>query len=111
MATLKQTLKMYLKVATTITVGGYCYLYYDCKKRREESMDEDLIHAKKDTTRPSNQFYGINWGYRADETIEKTLDTGDLLFFNYDCNKLFTPEEVLYCQKQKFERSLKEADA
>jgi len=51
--------------------------------------------VKKDTTRPSNVYYGINWGYRADETIEKALDTGDLLFFNYDCDKCFSVEEVL----------------
>lgn len=99
MATLKQTLIMYCKVGVTALAGGYAYLYADCKKRREESMDEELTQAKKDTTRPSNVYYGINWGYRADETIEKTLDTGDLLFFNYECSKLFTPEEVLYCHK------------
>jgi len=49
-------------------------------------MNWELTQVRKDTTRPSNVYYGINWGYRADETIEKTLDTGDLLFFNYDCN-------------------------
>ncbi len=74
-------------------------------------MNETLIESRKDTTRPSNVYYGINWGYRADETIEKSLDTGDLLYFNYDCNKLFTPEEVLYCHKQKFVKKLGESDA
>lgn len=63
---------------------------------------------RKDTTRPSNVFYGINWGYRSDETIEKSLDTGDLLFFNYECNQLFTPEQVITCHKQKILKSLGE---
>ena len=86
MATLKQALKTYCKIGVAGLAGGYAYLYRDCKNRREESMDWDLTQARKDTTRPSNVYYGINWGYRADETIEKTLDTGDLLFFNYECS-------------------------
>jgi len=65
-------------------------------------MDWDLIQVRKDATRPSNVYYGINWGYRSDETIEKSLDTGDIIFFGYDCNKLFTPEEVIACYKQKY---------
>ena len=46
-------------------------------------------------------YYGLNWGYRSDETIEKTLDTGDLLFFNYECQNCFTPKEVITCYAQK----------
>ena len=65
-------------------------------------MDFDLIQAKKDTSRPSNAFYGLNWGYRSDETIEKSLDTGDLLFFSVECDKLFTPEEMMICYKKKY---------
>ena len=33
-----------------------------------------MIQSKKDTTRPSNVYYGINWGYRSDETIEKSIE-------------------------------------
>ena len=78
---------------------------------KEESMDFDLVNARKDQTRPSNVYYGINWGYRADETIEKALDTGDLLFFNYECNNMFSPSEVALCYKQKFTKRLEEDDA
>lgn len=49
----------------------------------------------KDTTRPSNEYYGINWGYRADNTIEKAFNTGDLIFFNYYCDKCLYPTDVL----------------
>ena len=97
MASRKQAFKTYIKLSVFGAIAGYTWLHFDCKKRREESMNEELIEARKDTTRPSNVYYGINWGYRSDETIEKCLDTGDLLFFNYDCNKLFTPEEVITC--------------
>ena len=99
MASLKDALKMYFKMGL---VGGtitYSYMYYRCKKIREESMDFDMIQLKKDTTRPSNVYYGINWGYRSDETIEKSLDTGDLLFFNYECKNCFSPSEVAICYK------------
>jgi len=42
-----------------------------CKKLREEVNDHELINAKKDTTRPSNVYYGLNWGYRSDETVKQ----------------------------------------
>merc|ERR1740139_162443 len=79
------------------TFCGYQYLAYRCNKLKEESMDHDLTDLRKDTTRPSNVYYGINWGYRADETIEQSLDTGDLLFFNYNCMNCFTPQELISC--------------
>ena len=43
MATLKQALSLYAKLTALGLCWGYGYLYYDCKKRREESMDEDLV--------------------------------------------------------------------
>lgn len=45
-----------------------------CKKLRDEAMDEEMINAKKDTTRPSNVYYGLNWGYRSDNTVS-TLES------------------------------------
>ncbi len=97
-------MKLYVKIGTLAVGSGYGYLYFVCKRRREDLINEDLIAARKDSTRPSNVYYGINWGYRADETIEKALDTGDILFFGYDCSKCLTPEEVLVCYKQKYLR-------
>ena len=101
MASLADALKLYTKVAAAASATGYSYLYYRCKKVKEESMDFDLVNSKKDATRPSNVYYGINWGYRSDETIEKSLDTGDLLFFNYECLNCFSPSEVAVCYKQQ----------
>ena len=100
MASLADALKLYTKVTMAASATGYSYLHYRCKKVKEESMDFDLVNAKKDATRPSNVYYGINWGYRSDETIEKSLDTGDLLFFNYECLNCFSPSEVAVCYKQ-----------
>ena len=97
MATLKQTLKFYFKVLATSSSLSYAYIYYRCKKLREESIDEEVINAKKDTTRPSNVYYGLNWGFRSDNTIEKSLDTGDFLYFNYNCMNCFTLSDVIKC--------------
>jgi hypothetical protein len=112
MATLKQTLLFYCKVLGGISASSYGYLYYKyflflsiflrCKKLREECADAELINAKKDTTRPSNVYYGLNWGFRSDNTvilrflsncvqIEKSIDTGDLLFFDYNCMNCLYP--------------------
>ena len=45
--------------------------------------DEDM----RDTTRPTNDNFGINWGYKADLMIKERIDSGDLLFVKYDCDK------------------------
>jgi hypothetical protein len=95
--TLGQTFKAYTKLAVVVSIGGYLYLDNRCKNLKKEYMDFDLIQLKKDQTRPSNVFYGLNWGYRADETIEKNMDTGDLLFFNYNCLYTFHPMDMLKC--------------
>ena len=99
MASLQDALKLYLKIGIVGAGSGYGYLHYRCKKLREEAQDFDTIQAKKDATRPSNVYYGLNWGYRSDETIEKSLDTGDLIFFSYNCLDCFSPEEVAVCYK------------
>lgn len=110
MASLKDALRLYLKLTVAGLAGSYAYLHQRCKKLKEESMDFELINARKDTTRPSNVYYGINWGYRSDETIEKALDTGDILFFNYDCDKCFSAGETLECYRQKYMGSLTDED-
>lgn len=81
-------------------MGYYAYLSYNCSKLKKEYTDFDMIQSKKDTTRPSNVYYGLNWGYRSDETIEKSLDTGDFLFYNYNCDKCFSPSDVIKCKLQ-----------
>ena len=101
MASLTDALKLYLKLGILGTASGYGYLHYRCGKLRDESQDFDVIQAKKDATRPQNVYYGLNWGYRSDETIEKSLDTGDLIFFSYNCLDCFSPEEVAVCFKQQ----------
>jgi hypothetical protein len=40
----------------------------------------------KDTTREDNEYFGINWGYRADALIRDKLDSGDIFLIKYDCN-------------------------
>jgi hypothetical protein len=42
--------------------------------------------------------------------IEKSLDTGDLVFFSYDCGQHFTPEETMICYKQKYMQHLQDDD-
>ena len=91
--------------------ASYTAVHFKCKKQREDSMNEELIQAKKDTTRPQNVYYGINWGYRSDETIEKSLDTGDLLFFTYYCQNSFSPTEIAMCFKQRYVDGVAENEA
>jgi hypothetical protein len=39
-----------------------------------------------DNTRETNEYFGINWGYAADDMIKTQIDTGDLLFLKQDCS-------------------------
>ena len=43
MASLADALKLYTKLSLVVGSAGYGYLYYRCKKLREDSMDVDLI--------------------------------------------------------------------
>ena len=43
MASLADALKLYAKVSLVVATSGYGYLYYRCKKLREDAMDFDLI--------------------------------------------------------------------
>ena len=76
---------------------GYVGLFLYCRKLRNEAINDELKETRKDTTRPSNVYYGINWGYRSDNTIEKSLDTGDLIFFNYHWKKCLYPTDLIKC--------------
>ena len=69
-----------------------------------------MIEAKKDTTRPSNVYYGLNWGYRSDETMEKSLDTGTLLYYNYDCDKCFSASDVVKCKMEQYFKDINPSD-
>jgi hypothetical protein len=97
MASNWQAFKLYSKLAFLSGCGYYVYLKQKCSKIKRDHTDFEAIQLKKDNTRPSNTFYGINWGYRSDEAMEKTLDSGDLLFFNYDCSNCFSPKETFLC--------------
>ena len=97
----KRTLWFYTKLVSLGSAAGYSYLHFRCKRLREEILNDELISLKKDTTRPSNEYYGLNWGYRADNSIEKSLDTGDLLFFNYHCGSCLSPSSVVKCYAQQ----------
>ena len=90
-----------MKVGILASSAYYGYLFNRCKKLKEEYTDYDVIKTKMDTTRPTNLYYGINWGYRSDETIEKSLDTGNLIYFNYDCDNCFSPKDVVLCKVQQ----------
>lgn len=96
-----QAFKLYTKIGLFTGLGYYAYLEYKCTQLAKEYSDFDLIQSKKDTTRPSNVYYGINWGYRSDETMEKSMDTGDLLFFNYNCDNCFSARDTIYCKAQQ----------
>ena len=70
-------------IATTGVTG---YLNYKCYKNRTayKTLIED--EEIRDTTRPNNEFFGINWGSKADSLIMENINSGDLIFARKDCS-------------------------
>ena len=60
-----------------------------------------ILSLNKDKTRPTNESYGLNWGYRADNAIEQSINTGDIAFFDYRCDKWLYPSDVVKCYSNK----------
>ena len=78
----------------------------DRERERKSCREREVILWQ--IFEPEEEEEGDRRRHWRDETIEKSLDTGDLLFFNYECNQLFTPEQVITCHKQKILKSLGE---
>lgn len=64
--------------------------YQNRRRLEKEKSDEEV----RDTTRPQYDFFGINWGAKADmmvaeglNQIQDQLGTGDILFFKEDCSE------------------------
>jgi hypothetical protein len=93
--TWRQTLKFYFKLTAAVSFSSYGILHIYWKNLRKQINDEEILKLKKDTTRPTNEYYGINWGYRADNTIEKSFNTGDIVLFDYKCNKWLYPKDLV----------------
>lgn len=82
--------------ASSLLAGGFLYANYLVHKNHrdyEQIMDEDSM----DTTRPTNDNFGINWGYKADLMIMEKIDSGDVIFVKYDCDKCINLKDMGTC--------------
>ncbi|KRX00425.1 hypothetical protein PPERSA_05602 [Pseudocohnilembus persalinus] len=87
-------------IYSTTLVGGGVLGYFSIKvqknrKQFEEEQEHDEFY--KDTTRDQNLYYGINWGFRADQLIADKIDAGDILFIKFDCDECLQLKDILNC--------------
>ena len=75
---------------TGTCVGGY--FYQRAEKNLKEYENKLFDENARDSTRSTNEFFGLNWGFAADNIvyyslnkIKDKLDSGDLIFFKYNC--------------------------
>ncbi len=54
-----------------------------------------------DSTRLDNEYFGINWGYAADNMIKIKIDTGDIFYLKYDCSLTFDIQDFISCYKKQ----------
>lgn len=76
-----------LALTSGIFVGiSYGYIYYQCQKNKREY--DAILEAGtiKDASRLTNDSFGISWGFQADDTVMKQIDSGDYIFMKYDCS-------------------------
>lgn len=75
-------------LSSSIVVGSILsyYSYQTSKNRKqfEEELENDELY--KDRTRDTNEYFGINWGYKADEIIKDKIDAGDIFLIKYECD-------------------------
>ena len=58
-------------------------------------VQDEMIY--KDRTRDNNQYFGIGWGYKADEMIQEKIDTGDIFFLKFKCSECINLRNSLKC--------------
>ena len=64
-------------------------------RRRYTASLHDAEH--RDTTRPQYDFYGINWGAKADMMVQDMIDTGDVVFVSYACGECVDVKTMAKC--------------
>ncbi len=87
--------------AGLVSSGVLGYLQLKCYLNRRNYAKEQTSTETKDTTRPEYDYFGLNWGAKADMMIMDELDTGDLLFFNLDCSECLQLGEMVRCYSKK----------
>ncbi|KAL4480978.1 hypothetical protein ABPG72_014446 [Tetrahymena utriculariae] len=87
-------------VFSITAVGGsfvsyYSYLAYLNRKQFQEQKENDELY--KDTTRETNEYFGLSWGYKADYLVKEKMDSGDIFFIKYDCDECLSLKQMIWC--------------
>jgi hypothetical protein len=87
-----------------ISIGSVGGLYFYAKARSNFKTYTDLMESEdlRDTTRPTNDNFGVNWGYKADLMIKEKIDSGDLLLVKYDCDKCISLNQMVQCYGNQY---------
>lgn len=80
---------------------GGSYIAHSNQKAYVES--EELT---RDTTRPGNKSYGLNYGYKADNAVEALLDSGDIIFIKQNCLGALNRTDITKCYMNSFMKQL-----
>ena len=74
--------------------GGFGYFWWKARSNRLRLEREANDTESRDTTRPQYDYFGINWGAKADimvkvvlRKIMDQLQTGDVFYFKIDCSE------------------------
>ena len=87
-------IKNLLSLAATTAIfgsGAYLYIAYQTHKNRHEYQEFLKAETLRDASRLTNDSFGISWGFQADDTIMKRVDSGDMVFMKYDCSECLSP--------------------
>ena len=96
--------KLALAVSSFGLIALYQVLNHKLSKNKEEFYQ--CYEENRDTTRPGNKSFGLNYGFKTDMAIEEMLDTGDIILMQSICSKSFSISEMAFCYKAKFLKSV-----
>eukprot|EP01017_Pseudomicrothorax_dubius_P035175 TRINITY_DN4893_c0_g4_i1.p1 TRINITY_DN4893_c0_g4~~TRINITY_DN4893_c0_g4_i1.p1 ORF type:complete len:260 (-),score=48.57 TRINITY_DN4893_c0_g4_i1:63-842(-) len=102
MKALKENVKALLISSAIVSSATFAYVYGKATRNRLRYQASLVDERSKDNTRMSNEFFGINWGYRADSMIKDRIDTGDVLFVKFSCENCISTTEMVKCYARHF---------
>ena len=96
---IKNNIKPFLLTTSIFGITGYGYLYYTAYQNKKELQIKKENEVEfKDNTRPQNQYFGLSYGFRADQIVLDRLDSGDFIFMKFECIECISVSDILKCQ-------------
>lgn len=70
-----------------VSSGALGFFWFKSWSNRKAYLASLTDQEARDTTRPQYDYFGLNWGAKADMMIQDQINTGDILYYNLACEE------------------------